>query len=101
MTLLAIEHERATRAERLLGEITRRHGLAANAEEPVSVEVVERFLVAYVPEVRPGERVPGSVEFAFTSTMSDALDLLRRVIIETADGAGAAVYVHDLDAGRV
>lgn len=99
MSLLALEHERALRAERLISEITRRHGL--RIPDPVAAELVERFFVAYVPEVRAGEPTPDLLEFAFTSTMSDALDLLRRVIIETADGAGAAIYVHDLDAGRL
>jgi hypothetical protein len=98
MTPVALEHERLTRADRLLQDIALRHGLPTTSAEHVA-EPVERFLVAYVPESRPGGLLAHEVEYAFTPSMSDALELLEKVISESHDGEGAAAYVHDLDTG--
>jgi hypothetical protein len=65
----------------------------------VAADAVERFLVAYVPETRPGTPATHELAYGFTSSMSDALLLLERVISESRDGEGAAAYVHDLDTG--
>ena len=99
MTPVALEHERLTRADRLLQEIAIRHGVPTTPAEHVAAELVERFLVAYVPETRPGNNANHEVEYAFTASMTDALELLERVITESRDGEGAAAYVHDLDTG--
>ncbi|MFL5521582.1 MAG: hypothetical protein ACJ8B6_11635 [Gemmatimonadales bacterium] len=98
MTPVALEHERLTRADRLLQEIAIRHGVPSNAAESVMADLIDRFLVAYVPESRPGTS-SHEVEYAFMPSMSDALDLLGKVISESSDGEGAAAYIHDLDAG--
>ena len=99
MTPVAIEHERVTRADRLLQDIAIRHGVPTSAADSVAADPVDRFLVAYVPESRPGTATLHEVEYAFTPSMSEALELLGRVISETHEGEGAAAYVHDLDAG--
>jgi hypothetical protein len=99
MTPVALEHERLTRADRLLQEIAMRHGVPTAAAEHVPADAVDRFLVAYVPESRPGAPSAHEVEYGFTSSMSDALELLEKVISESRDGEGAAAYVHDLDTG--
>jgi hypothetical protein len=99
MTPVAIAHERVSRADRLLQEIAIRHGVPMSATESVAADPIGRFLVAYVPESRPGTAAFHEVEYAFTPSMSDALDLLGRVISESHEGEGAAAYVHDLDAG--
>ena len=99
MTPVALEHERLTRADRLLQEIALRHGVPTSPAEHAPAETVERFLVAYVPETRPGATPAHEVEYAFTPSMSDALELLERVITESRDGEGAAASVHDLDTG--
>ncbi|MFL5505359.1 MAG: hypothetical protein ACJ8AU_00635 [Gemmatimonadales bacterium] len=99
MTPVALEHERLTRADRLLQEIAIRHGVPSNAAESVMADLIDRFLVAYVPESRPGTSSSHEVEYAFMPSMSDALDLLGKVISESSDGEGAAAYIHDLDAG--
>lgn len=98
MTPVALEHERLTRADRLLQEIALRHGVPTTPAQHVA-DPVERFLVAYVPETRPGSLPGNEVEYAFTPSMSDALALLEKVISESRDGEGAAAYVHDLDTG--
>jgi len=99
MTPVAIEHERVSRADRLLQDIAIRHGVPTSAADSVAADPVDRFLVAYVPESRPGTATLHEVEYAFTPSMSEALELLGRVISETHEGEGAAAYVHDLDAG--
>jgi hypothetical protein len=99
MTPVALEHERLTRADRLLQEIAIRHGVPSSAAESVMADLIDRFLVAYVPESRPGTSSSHEVEYAFMPSMSDALDLLGKVISESSDGEGAAAYIHDLDAG--
>jgi hypothetical protein len=99
MTPVAIAHERVSRADRLLQEIAIRHGVPMSAADAVAADPIHRFLVAYVPETRPGTATFHEVEYAFTPSMSDALELLGRVISESHEGEGAAAYVHDLDAG--
>jgi hypothetical protein len=99
MTPVALEHERLTRADRLLQEIAIRHGVPTTATESVVADLTDRFLVAYVPESRPGAPTLHEVEYAFTPSMSDALELLGKVISESSEGEGAAAYIHDLDAG--
>jgi hypothetical protein len=69
----AIEQERLFVAERLLSEIERRHGLPHPANREVHPVIVDRFLTAYLPETRDGQRAPSALEF------------------------GAALYIHDLD----
>ena len=99
MTPVALEHERLTRADRLLQEIARRHAVPPSPAEHAATEQVQRFLAAYVPETRPGSAAVHEVEYAFTPSMSDAINLLDKVISESNDGEGAAAYVHDLDTG--
>jgi hypothetical protein len=36
------------------------------------------------------------LEYAFAPSLKDALRLLQEVVSETADGQGAALYIHDL-----
>lgn len=93
----AIEQERLFVAERLLSEIERRHGLPHPANREIHPVIVDRFLTAYLPETRDGEPAPSVLEFAFSPTMSGALELMRGVVTETETGFGAALYVHDLD----
>ena len=97
MATIALEQERVFVAERLLQEIERRHGLPVVRHPDLQPPIVDRFLVAYLPETRDGEPSPNSVEYAFTGSLGDAVELLRRVVDETDDGWGAAAYVHDLD----
>jgi hypothetical protein len=95
----AIEQERLFVAERLLSEIERRHGLPHPAQREIHPVIVDRFLTAYLPEARDGEPVPLALEYAFSRSLSEALDLMREVVTETPSGSGAALYVHDLDTG--
>jgi hypothetical protein len=95
----ALEQERLLLAERLLSEIQRRHGLPETHQLPLSPAIVDRFLAAYLPESRVGEPAPRAVEYGFTSTLGDAMTLLRDVVTESPLGRGSAVYVHDLDTG--
>ena len=99
MTTIALEHERLLVAERILHETERRHGLPYSDHPDLQPAVIDRFLVAYLPETRDGEPAPVTVEYAFTNSISDAIELLRRVVDETPDGWGSAAYVHDLDTG--
>ena len=86
-------------AERLLSEIERRHGLPHPANREVHPVIVDRFLTAYLPEIRDGQPAPSALEFAFSSSLTEALNFLRRVVTETGTGFGAAVYIYDLDTG--
>jgi hypothetical protein len=95
----ALEQERLLLAERLLSEIQRRHGLPRTHQLSLSPAIVDRFLAAYLPESREGEPAPCAVEYAFTSTLGDAMSLLSNVVNESPRGRGSAVYVHDLDTG--
>jgi hypothetical protein len=95
----AIEQERVFVAERLLFEIERRHGLPHPAQREIHPVIVDRFLTAYLPETRDGEPAPLALEFAFSRSLSEALDLMREVVTESPHGCGAALYVHDLDTG--
>ncbi len=97
MLTVALEQERLILAERLLREIERRHALPRSQHTDLQPAVVDRFLAAYLPESREGEPAPSALEYAFTPTIADALDLLRRVIDESSSGYGSALYVHDLD----
>ena len=94
-----LEQERLLLAERLLTEIERRHGLPHPLNREVPPVIVDRFLAAYLPEAREGEPAPLVLEYAFAPSLSDALRLLQDVVSESADGRGAALYVHDLDTG--
>jgi hypothetical protein len=96
----AIEQERLFVAERLLSEIERRHGLPHPANREIHPVIVDRFLTAYLPETRDGEPAPSALEFAFSPSLTEALNLLRGVVSETDTGFGAALYVHDLDTGN-
>jgi hypothetical protein len=93
----SIERERLFVAERVLFEIERRHGLPHPANREVHPVIVDRFLAAYLPETRDGEPAPSALEFAFTPSLTEALNLLRGVVSETETGFGAALYVYDLD----
>jgi hypothetical protein len=95
----AIEQERAFVAERLLSEIERRHSLPHPAQREIHPAIVERFLTAYLPETRDGEPAPLALEYAFSRSLTEALDLMREVVTESSTGFGAALYVHDLDTG--
>jgi hypothetical protein len=95
----AIEQERVFVAERLLFEIERRHGLPHPAQREIHPVIVDRFLTAYLPETRDGEPAPLALEFAFSPSLCEALDLVRGVVTESPSGCGAALYVHDLDTG--
>jgi hypothetical protein len=94
----AIEQERLFVAERLLSEIERRHGLSHPAQRAIHPVILDRFLTAYLPETRDGEPAPLTLEYAFSPSLTEALDLLRGVVTEST-GYGAALYVHDLDTG--
>lgn len=95
----AIEQERLFVAERLLSEIERRHGLPHPAQREIHPVIIDRFLTAYLPETRDGEPAPLALEYAFSPSLSEALDLMREVVTEVPSGYGAALYVHDLDTG--
>lgn len=99
MLTVALEQERLIVAERLLREIERRHGLPPSQHTDLQPAVVDRFLAAYLPESREGEPAPSALEYAFTPTLGEAIDLLARVIEESPSGYGSAIYVHDLDLG--
>lgn len=99
MATIALEQERLLVAERILHEIERRHGLPFSEHPDLQPAVIDRYLVAYLPETRDGEPAPNAVEYAFTTSMADAIELLRRVVDESPDGWGSAAYVHDLDTG--
>jgi hypothetical protein len=92
----ALEHERLLIAERLLTEIERRHGLPHPRKRDIHPVITDRFLAAYLPEAREGEPAPLALEYAFAPSLKDALRLLQEVVSETADGQGAALYIHDL-----
>jgi hypothetical protein len=94
-----IEQERLFVAERLLSEIERRHGLPHPAQREIHPVIVDRFLTAYLPETRDGEPAPLALEYAFSPSLSEALELIREVVSEAPTGCGAALYVHDLDTG--
>jgi hypothetical protein len=97
MPSVALEQERVILADRLLNEIERRHGLAHSAHQDLHPAIVDRFLAAYIPETRDGEPAPSAVEYAFTPTLTEAIELLRRVVVESRHGYGSAIYVHDLE----
>src|SRR5918998_2512612 len=90
----AIEQERLFVAERLLSEIERRHGLPHSANREIHPVIVDRFLTAYLPETRDGEPAPLALEYAFSPSLTEALDLLRGVVTESTTGCGAAIYIH-------
>jgi hypothetical protein len=95
----ALEQERLFVAERLLSGIERRHGLPHPAQREIPPVIVDRFLTAYLPETRDGEPAPLALEYAFSPSLSEALELMREVVTESTSGYGAALYVHDLDTG--
>jgi hypothetical protein len=95
----AIEQERLFVAERLLSEIERRHGLPYARNREIHPVIVDRFLTVYLPETRDGEPAPSVLEFAFSPSMTEALNVLRGVVTETDTGFGAALYIYDLDTG--
>ncbi len=99
MLSAALDQERVFVAERLLSEIERRHGLPHPAQREINPVIVDRFLTAYLPETRDGEPAPLALEYAFSPSLSEALDLMREVVTESTNGFGAALYVHDLDTG--
>jgi hypothetical protein len=99
MLSISLEQERMLIAERLLTEIERRHGLPHPKHREIPPVIVERFLAAYLPGAREGEPAPLALEYAFSPGLSDALEMLRDVVQDSADGRGAALYVHDLDTG--
>ena len=96
---IAIEQERLFIAERLLSETERRHGLSHPANRELHPLLVDRFLVAYLPPTCDGIPAPAALDYAFTPTLLEALDFLRRTVKDVPDGRGAAAYVHDLDTG--
>ena len=95
----AIEQERLFVAERLLSQIERRHGLLHPANREIHPVIIDRFLIAYLPETRDGQPAPLALEFAFSPTLTEAVNVLREIVSETDSGFGAALYVHDLDMG--
>jgi hypothetical protein len=99
MLPVAIEQERLFVAERLLSEIERRHGLSHPTQRVIHPVIVDRFITAYLPETRDGEPAPLALEYAFSPSLTEALDLLRGIVTESATGTGAALYVYDLDTG--
>jgi hypothetical protein len=99
MTSIAVEQERLLQAERLLLDTQRRHGLPETHHLQINPIIVDRFLTAFLPEAREGEPAPRALEYAFTPTLFEALDLVRGVVTESPKGRGAAVYIHDLDTG--
>jgi hypothetical protein len=99
MLSIALEQERLLIAERLLSEIERRHGLPHPHRRELHPVIMDRFLAVYLPETRDGTPAPQSIEYAFAGSLIGALGLLRDVVRESAEGTGAAIYVHDLDTG--
>jgi hypothetical protein len=99
MLRVALDQERLLLAERLLSEIERRHGLPHPSKREIHPVIIDRFLAAYLPEARDGEPAPLALEYAFAPSLTDSLKLLQEVVSESADGRGAALYVHDLDTG--
>ena len=97
MLSASLEQERMLIAERLLSEIERRHGLPHPRQREIPPVIIERFLAAYLPGAREGEPAPLALEYAFAPSLTDSLKLLQEVVSESADGRGAALYVHDLD----
>jgi hypothetical protein len=95
----ALEQERLFVAERLLSEIERRHGLPHPFNREIHPVIIERFLIAYLPETRDGEPAPLALEFAFSPSLTEALNVLPGIVSETDSGFGAALYIHDLDTG--
>jgi hypothetical protein len=95
----ALEQERLFVAERLLSEIERRHGLPHPNNREVHPVIVDRFLTAYLPETRDGQPAPSALEFAFSPSLTEALNLARGVVSESGTGFGAALYIYDLDTG--
>jgi hypothetical protein len=95
----ALEQERLHLAGRLLTEIERRHGLPHPINREIHPVITDRFLAAYLPEAREGEPAPLTLEYAFAPSLTDSLRLLQEVVSESADGRGAALYIHDLDTG--
>ena len=93
----ALEQERLFVAERLLSEIERRHSLPHPSSREIPPVIIDRFLTAYLPETRDGEPAPLALEYAFAPSLTESLKLLQEVVSESADGRGAALYVHDLD----
>src|SRR3954466_6992333 len=87
----AIEQERLFVAERLLSGIERRHGLPHPAQREIPPVIIDRFLTAYLPETRDGEPAPLALEYAFSPTLSEALELMREVVSETSSGFGSAL----------
>jgi hypothetical protein len=94
-----LEQERLFVAQRLISEIERRHGLPHPAKREIHPVIIDRFLTAYLPETRDGEPAPLALEYAFSPSMREALELMREVVTESSSGFGAALYVHDLDTG--
>ena len=86
-------------AERILTEIERRHGLPHPIKRDIHPVIIDRYLAAYLPEAREGEPAPLALEYAFAPSLKESLRLLQEVVSETADGQGAALYIHDLDTG--
>ena len=101
MLSVALEQERLFIAERLLTEIERRHGLLRPQRRDLHPVVVDRFLTAYLPAAREGKPAPRALEYACAPTMAEALDFLRDAVDDGPQAYGAAVYIHDLDAGRM
>ncbi len=99
MSLVALELERQARADRLVQEIAARHGLPPVQNIDRIAIPIDRFLVAYVPDVAGIPGTPHAVEYAFAPSMLASIDVLRRVVTEFPGGAGSAAYVHDLDGG--
>jgi hypothetical protein len=99
MLRVALDQERLLLAERLLTEIERRHGLPHPRKREIHPVIIDRFLAAYLPEAREGEPAPLALEYAFAPSLTDSLKLLQEVVSESADGRGAALYIHDLDTG--
>jgi len=99
MSLVALELDRQVRADRLIQEIAARHGLPPVHNIDRNAGPIDRFLVAYVPDVAGIPGTPHAVECAFASSMLASIDALRQVVTESPGGAGSAAYVHDLDGG--
>lgn len=97
MPVLAIEQERLLLAERLLHEIERRHALPHESRPPIDTSIVDRYLAAFLPATHDGLPAPTAVEFAFTPSLTGALDLVRHAVSQVPGGHGSAVYIHDLD----
>jgi hypothetical protein len=94
-----LEQERLFVAERLLTEIERRHSLPHPAQREIHPVIIDRFLTAYLPETRDGEPASLALEYAFSRSLREALELMREVVSEAPSGCGAALYVYDLDTG--